>query len=146
MNFAHTISFIIIGLLLLPLFSKGQSKFDNTIIINEFIPLEKLKASFFDRGFIVQGNDTMYIQTSEVLQSKKDAVYIKLNIKRTDSNLVIKGQMKINYSIEIWGVSSPPQFEPIEYWRDKKSLPRLAFDFVQKFALSLSSNLSYARY
>ncbi len=131
--------------LIFPLYLIGQNKFDNTIIINQFIPLEKLKASLFDKGFILQGNDTSYLQTSEI-KLRNDEVYIKLNIKKTDSNMVIKGLMKINWDIELFGVSSPPQFEPIEYWRDKKSIPRIAFDFINQFALSLSKNITYARY
>jgi hypothetical protein len=131
-------------LIFLPLVTISQTKFDNTITINEFISFSNLKATLFDYGFIINGSDSTLFETSEVKQ-KKDDVYIKLRIKRTDSSLVIKGLMKINIAFEMLGVSSPPEYEPIQYWKDRKSRPRLAFDLVDEIARHLSTKITYSK-
>jgi|688.fasta_scaffold395281_2 hypothetical protein len=131
-------------LLFLPIFTLGQMKFDNTITINEFISYSTLKATLFDYGMIINGSDTSIFETNEIKQ-KKDEVYIKLRLKRTDSSLVIKGLMKINITIVMLGVSSTPEFQPIEFWKDKKSRPRLAFDLVDEFAKHLSQKITYSK-
>ena len=59
--------------------------------------------------------------------------------------MVLKGLMKINIEITLWGVSTPPEFEPIVYWKDKKSRPRMAFDLMDNLKKSLSTNSTYLK-
>ncbi len=64
-------------------FTYSQKKGDNMIVVKTNFTFSNLKFILFDNGYMIEGSDTVYIQTTS--KQLKSSSVLKMQIKRTDT-------------------------------------------------------------
>lgn len=124
-------------------FTLAQKKGDNTIVVSSYIPFSNLKSILFDNGYMVEGIDTIYIQTSP--KQMKTLSVLKMQIKRTDTTIIIRGLAKVGIDLNFSGVIIKEDFEPVYYAKSKMNMHNEWFLEMNKVAKSISPIINYSK-
>jgi len=68
----------------------AQNKGDNTILVLGKLTYSQIQSKLFDNGFVLTGNDTMFLKTNAKSTGYANMYLI---LKRSDSTLSFKGYM-----------------------------------------------------
>lgn len=127
-------------LLITPIISFSQKKLDNTIIIHEVLPAQKIKSILFLNGYTFNNTDTIYINTEQKLING-GAMAIKLSIAIMDSVIYIKGFCRATAE-NFFGKDE--DFKIVDYSKlFGKTLP--TWKEVDKIAKELSDKITYTK-
>jgi hypothetical protein len=144
-------------ILLLPLFlfamAHGQQKGDNTIMVTG-TPFEQIIGMLLaDKYLIDQENDSEIVtKPIEFVEQKNQSTKkysIIMDIKFKESSKVALITGKYNYHILMNNIFGPTvngaDFKPVANIESKSSYIRKSFIVVDKFAKSLSGQITYAK-
>lgn len=133
----------IVIILILPLFSIAQEKNDNTIIASG-VNFKQVVNTLLDAGYQIQKLDTTYstLRTEyKKLCSGCEPEYL-LDIRIKDSNAIITGKWKNSLVASIFLNGADPV---MDIANERSGVPKKSFAAMNKFALSLSANVTYMK-
>ena len=90
-----------------------QKKKDNTIIIDTTISFANLRMILFQNGYNVASSYSVFISTEPT--QKEGIMMLKLNMVKTDTTIILKGQLKLLAEGNLFGFTVKEDFEEI-YW------------------------------
>lgn len=126
-----------------PVFSNAQYKGDNTIIIDTSISANDLKSILFQKGFMAENQDSVFIITSP--KQITGAVIMKLFINRSETKVVLKGEFKITVEGELWGTTIKQAFQPVMFVKSKQNLNYPCWAEMNNIASLIGSKITYLK-
>lgn len=134
---------VIILIMFLPFATMAQNKNDNTITAIG-VGFKQVVNALLDAGFQIQKLDTTYstIRTEyKKLCSNCEPDYL-LDIRVKDSAATITGKWKNTLMASVFLAGSDPVFD---IKNERSAVPRKCFEAMNKFALTLSQNVTYTK-
>ena len=89
------------------------------------------------------GSYTVYIQTTT--KQLKSTSVLKMQIKRTDTSIIIKGIAKVGVGLNISGVIIKENFQQVYYVKSKMNIHNKWFLEIDKIPKQISSNVIYQK-
>lgn len=126
-------------LLLIPFNSLAQKKGDNIIILHN-TNYKAIKSVLFQNNYIVENDDTSYINTAS-RQIPKTAAIVKLMFQITDTAVYLKGLLKPIITL----VKGDYDFMPVNFRGAKGSQMRDSWNELNRIALILSKEVVYKK-
>lgn len=121
----------------------AQKKGDNTVIVDKAISFSNLKTDLFMDGYMMDGSDTNFITTSA--KGINGALLFKFNILRTDSSIIIKGQLKSTIDLNFGSATLKSEFEPVHYVNNPGNDYRKCWEEMNKLALFIGGAVKYIK-
>jgi hypothetical protein len=139
-------------LLFLSLFSHGQEppkKASKIIVLTKDTDntlLNKITLALFERGFAIDTKDeALKLLTTKERPSKKYAAQSKIQARITDTSIVFTSTIALSLTLEMFGVSSLPTFDPVTYSGSKKSPMREAWNEMAEVAALFGNEIVYSK-
>ena len=124
-----------------------QKKKDNTIVIDTSLSFASLRMILFQNGYTVPNADSIFISTEP--KQVNGVIMVKLNFARTDSSIILKGQMKGLVEMQVLGSTLKEDFQQIYFTKENVltygSLMIDAWKELDKIAKILGSKRHYLK-
>jgi hypothetical protein len=118
----------------------------NTIIIADSLPKMELYAKIsdllFENGYGILSSDKELGNITTTEKSFKNGV-VKLTFLIKDNRILMRGHYRDDFTLDLGGVSSGPEWAEIKYYGMKKSITMNAWDEMSKFANAIPGKKEY---
>ena len=93
-----------------------QKKKDNTIVMDTSLSFASLRMILFQNGYTVPNADSIFISTEP--KQVNGVIMVKLNFARTDSSIILKGQMKGLVEMQVLGSTLKEDLQQIYFTKE----------------------------